>query len=241
MRVSIIIPTHDEIRGIRKSLAAVRRLEGDFEILVVDGLSDDGTAAAVRREGIACYPAPRGRASQMNEGARRAAGSVLLFLHADTLLPETAHGSIERALADPAVGGGCFRLEYDDDHPLLRFSALLTRSTNRFVHYGDSAYFVRADLFDELGGYRPYPILEDLDLWTRLSRRTRLVVLDAAVTTSARRFARHGAVRQQLRNIFIVCLYLLGAHPERLERLYRSTRPEGRTDGVELHRPSKTG
>ena len=241
MRVSIIIPTYEEIRGIRETLAAVRRLEGDFEVLVVDGLSGDGTPDAVRSEGVACYPAPRGRASQMNEGARRAVGSVLLFLHADTLLPPEAHRAIETALADPTVDGGCFRLEYDDDHPLLRLSAFLTRSTNRLVHYGDSAYFVRAERFHELGGYRTLPILEDLDLWTRLRRHGRLVVLDAAVTTSARRFTRNGAVRQQLKNVLIVGLYLLGVHPRRLERLYRPTRTEGGTDGVELHRPSKAG
>jgi len=240
MRVSIIIPTYNEIRWIGETLEATRRLEGDFEILVVDGLSDDGTPEAVRQAGIGCYPAPRGRAAQMNEGARRASGATLLFLHADTRLPPDAHHLIRTALGDPRTGGGCFQLAYDDDHPVLRFSAFLTRSTNRFVHYGDSAYFVRSRLFDELGGYQPWPILEDLDLWSRLRRRTRLVVVEAAVTTSARRFARRGAVRQQLANICIVGLFLLGVHPKRLGRLYRPSKPQRRMDRVELHGPSES-
>ena len=242
MRVSIIIPTYNEVRTIRACLEAARRLDGDFEVLVVDGLSDDGTPEVVRTAGVACYPAPRGRAAQMNEGARRAGGAALLFLHADTLLPAEAHQLIEAALSDPGTGGGCFRLAFDADHPVLRFSSFFTRWNNGLFHYGDAAYFVRADLFRRIGGYREeLPILEDLDLWRRLLRRTRLVVVDGAVTTSARRFVRHGPVRQQLTNVLIVVLYLLGAHPARLERLYRPTTTKRRTDGVEIREPSRSG
>jgi hypothetical protein len=176
----------------------------------------------------------------MNEGARRAAGEALLFLHADTLLPAAAHRLIAAALADPETGGGCFRLTYDDDHAVLRLSAFVTRWNNRFVHYGDSAYFVRADLFRRLGGYRELPLLEDLDLWTRLWRATRLVVVEGAVTTSARRFARHGPVRQQLLNVLIVGLYSLGVDPARLERLYRPRRSRGRSDRVQIREPSES-
>src|ERR1041385_2754812 len=97
-------------------------------------------------------------------------GDVLLFLHADTLLSQEAYGAMLRALEEPTVVGGCFRLRFDARHPLLWLASFSTRFKLPFVHLGDSAYFLRRDVFDALGGYRDMPVLEDLDLWRRLNR-----------------------------------------------------------------------
>lgn len=228
MRISIVIPTLNEIGTIRSTLAIARGLAGDFEILVVDGGSEDGTVEAVREAGVAYHVVEPGRARQMNEGARRAGGECLLFLHADTALPLDAHQRVAAALSDPRVGGGCFRLSFDRSGVVLWLSALATRFGSRFAHFGDSAYFVRADLFWDVGGYRDLPILEDLDLWLRLRRRARLAVVSSAVVTSARRFARHGAARQQLAGILVVGLFSGGVRPSRLQRIYRRALGPGR-------------
>ena len=224
MRISVVIPTCNEIARLEATVASIRRLPGDFEIIVADGGSTDGTPELARRLGIRVVRGTRGRGRQMNEGATAAMGEVLLFLHADTRLPMNAHRLVGEALARPGVAGGCFRLSFDRDSPGLRFSAFVTRFSFSLLHYGDSAYFVRASTFRALGGYRPYPIMEDIDLWRRLRKRVRLIVLDAPVVTSSRRFDRHGVFKQQCLGCALLLLFLLGVSPFRLERFYGDVR-----------------
>ncbi len=224
MKISVIIPAYNEAACLDRTLQAVSRLKGDFELLVVDGSSTDETSAIARRCGARVLTARRSRAAQMNVGAEHARGDVLLFLHADTFLPEEAYDQVTRTLADPNVAGGCFRLGFDQHTPGLRFSAFVTRFSFPLFHFGDSAYFVRATAFRQLGGYRSYPIMEDIDLWLRLRKRHRLVVLESSVVTSARRFIRYGVFRQQCRGICLLLLFLLGVHPTRLKRFYGEVR-----------------
>jgi rSAM/selenodomain-associated transferase 2 len=174
--------------------------------------------------GVRVSVGPLGRGPQMNHGASLADGDVLLFVHADTLLPHDAHARITEALRDPAITGGCFRLSFERTHSVLRFLSYCTRFRFRLFHYGDQAFFVRAGWFRETGGYRPYPIMEDLDLWLRMVRMGQVTVLDAPVVTSARRFSRSGIVRQQLLNITLVVLFFLGVSPFTLNRFYRNIR-----------------
>lgn len=221
MTISIIIPVLNESACLPRTLAALHALAGDFEILVVDGGSEDDTVEIARRMGVTVARAPRGRAAQMNHGASLARGDTLLFLHADTLLPADTHALITAALARPQVPGGCFRLAFDRDHPVLRFCALMSRFSCRLFHYGDQAYFLRADVFAGLQGFRLYAIMEDLDLWLRLRRVGEVALLERPVVTSARRFLDHGPARQQLLNIALVSLYLAGVSPRTLARLYR--------------------
>lgn len=224
MKISIVIPTYNEARCLAGTLTALRALPGEFEILVVDGGSTDETVGIARELGVRAVVGPKGRGPQMNHGASLVDGDVLLFVHADTLLPNDAYARITAALRDPALTGGCFRLSFDRTHVVLRFLSFCTRFPCRFFHYGDQAFFVRAGYFRETGGYRAYPIMEDLDLWLRMVRTGKVKVLGAAVVSSARRFSSAGIVRQQLLNIALVVLFFLGASPFTLDRFYRNVR-----------------
>jgi rSAM/selenodomain-associated transferase 2 len=221
MRLSIVVPTFQEGRRIGATVDAARALGSDVEIIVVDGGSSDDTAAVARHHGAwVVESADRGRASQMNQGAAVATGEVLLFLHADTILPPDARGAIADILSDSGVAGGCFRLRFDDDHPVLRVSSALSSLRFRLFHYGDCAYFVRRTTFREIGGFHVMPLLEDIDFWLRLNRHHRVEVAQASVLTSARRFREVGVLRQQALATSIVILYMLGVGAPRLARLY---------------------
>ena len=232
--VSVVVPALDEAAGIGASLASVAGQAGPWEVVVADGGSADGTPEAVRAampEARLIAPG-RGRARQMNAGAEAATGDVLLFLHADTRLPAGALDAVRRALADPAVAAGCFRTAFDLDGaaeaprfgPVGRavmglWEARLWMRWHRLA-FGDRAIFARRTAFEAAGGFPDQPLLEDLDAVRALRRQGRFVFLDAAVTTSARRFRRHGAVRQQARNLAIWAGWTLGVAPARLKRFY---------------------
>ena len=221
MTLSIVVPAFQEAGQIGATIDAACALGDAVEIVVVDGGSSDGTARIARQRGARVLQAEsRGRARQMNQGAAAATGDVLLFLHADTILPSDAASAIGAILADPEVAGGCFRLKFDDDHMLLRMSSALNRFSFRLFHYGDCAYFVRRSTFEEMGGFRVMPLLEDIDFWLRLNRSNRIVVARSCVLTSARRFREVGVVRQQALATLIVALYMLGVSAPRLARLY---------------------
>lgn len=224
MKISIIVPTYNEARCLAGTLTALRALPGEFDILVVDGGSTDDTVRIARELGVRAVVGPKGRGPQMNHGASLVDGDALLFVHADTLLPNDAHARITEALGDPKLTGGCFRLSFDRTHSFLRLLSFFTRFRCRFFHYGDQAFFVRAGYFRATGGYRAYPIMEDLDFWLRMVRMGKVRVLGAAVISSARRFTSVGIVRQQFLNIALVALFFVGVSPYTLDRFYRNIR-----------------
>ncbi len=229
MKISVIIPTLDEAGRLRKTIASVRAMRGDVEIIVAEGGSTDGTQDIAAEEGLRVLQTAPGRAAQMNAGAAAASGEVLLFLHADTILPANAREAITTALDDPEVAGGCFQIRFDDGHPVLRFSAFFTRFRFCFFHYGDSAYFVRREIFESMNGFRRWPLMEDIDFWRRLNRQHKTVITNEMVITSARRFLEHGVSRQQALAVFLVMLYACGVSPSLLARLYYRRKPLKRT------------
>ena len=227
-RVSVVIPALDEAEHIAATLASVTGQPGPVEVIVVDGGSTDGTAAMARdalaRSAVASstvLASERGRARQMNAGAARATGSVLVFLHADTQLPHDALAAVREGLSDAAVAGGCFRTTFDDTHsPWMRlWQARMWMGWHRFA-FGDRALFVRRSVFEAAGGFPDQPIFEDLDMVRAVRRHGRFRFLDAAVVTSARRYRRHGALRQQLRNFGLWLGWNAGVSPARLKRFY---------------------
>ena len=220
MQLSVVIPTLNEAEQIKRTLASVAAQAHPCEIIVADGGSTDATQKRAAGRAVVIQSGA-GRARQMNAGAAQATGDVLLFLHADTHLPPDASQAIAAALADPAAEAGLFRLAFDQDTPLLRFYSFCTRVPSPRLGFGDRGLFVRRSTFEDVGGFPPIPIFEDLEMVWRLYRRGGLRFLPQRVVTSARRFARHGALRQQLRNLYLWLHYLAGTDPERVAQLYR--------------------
>jgi rSAM/selenodomain-associated transferase 2 len=207
--ISIVIPALDEERALPATLAALRPQVGPWEAIVVDGGSRDGTRAVARAAGARLLPAPRGRGAQMNRGARAARGTWLLFLHADTHLPDGALEAIRRL--PRAAEAGCFRQAFDHPHPLLRTISWLHnwRCARTGIMYGDQAMFVRRRVFDEVGGF-PERVLEDVLISERLRARRPPQVLRLTVTTGARRFLAQGILRSLARVLVILLCHRLG-------------------------------
>ena len=198
------------------------------EIVLVDGGSTDATAAiAARFPEVSLLSSPRGRARQMNAGARAARGDVLLFLHADTLLPDGALAAVQVAVSHPGVVAGRFDVRFDNPGRAFRMIASFMNQRSRWtgISTGDQAIFVCREPFDALGGYPDIPLMEDVELCRRLKRRGRLAALRRCVTTSARKWEREGAVRTILLMWVLRILYMAGVSPVLLHRWYYRREP----------------
>lgn len=223
-RVSVIIPTLNEADRISERLRELDSLGAKIERIVVDGGSDDGTLELARAHPLAIgLEAPRGRASQMNAGARRAVAPVLLFLHADVSLPSGWLGTLQGALDDPRTIAGAFKTWTVADEgrsrlgPLLHLADLRSRYTR--LPYGDQALFVRRAAFDAVGGFPEQPLMEDVELSRRLRRLGRIARVGARVRVSGRRFEAKPLTMAVLVNVFPL-LYAAGVPPRALERWY---------------------
>ncbi|MFZ0680684.1 TIGR04283 family arsenosugar biosynthesis glycosyltransferase [Candidatus Binatus sp.] len=225
-KLSVIVPMLNESPVIAGTLDALRRRAPNAEIIVVDGGSSDASVAIVQTLRVALISAPRGRARQMNAGARASHGDVLVFVHADTIVPRTFAADIASALSDPAVVGGRFDVKLDDRALPYRIIGAMISIRSRISHTGtgDQAIFVRRDVFDRLGGFPELELCEDLEFSRRLKRAGRIACLRTRVTTSARRWDRDGLVRTVVRMWMIRAMYLMGVPPARLKRMYSDTR-----------------
>lgn len=225
MNISLIIPVLNEEKTIAATLHALVPLQ-PYEIIVVDGGSDDRTGEISRQLGAEVLTAERGRARQMNYGARCATGEVLLFLHADTKLPDSAFKDIVEALSDARCLGGRFDVELEGSHWMLKVvSALINyRSRASKVGTGDQAIFVRRAVFTQVGGYPDIPLMEDTALCRSLKRLGGIACLRSRVLTSARRWESDGVWRTIFRMWTLKFLYLAGVSPARLKQFYADTR-----------------
>jgi len=220
--LAIIIPTLNEAENLPRTLAALRAGWPDSQVVVADGGSTDATSSLALELGAKVLPdLPRSRGAQLRAGAE-AADTVewLLFVHADTILDDVAVAAANAYLETPDARFAMFRVRFDQPGWLLRFSAWWTRFDSVFTRFGDQGILVRQSVYRELGGFRPWPLFEDVDL-VRRSRRSRPIdVLPAAVTTSARRFQRRGVCCQQLHNASLLLRFLAGVAPQKLARNY---------------------
>jgi rSAM/selenodomain-associated transferase 2 len=222
LRISVIVPALNEEHHLAATLASVKLSSAD-ELIVADGGSQDSTMTVASQFTPHVLACPAGRARQMNRAAQQAQGDILLFLHADTLLPPGGLDLVRAAMRSPQVVGGSFRLAFLPSTPGLRVVAWGANLRTRFgkLPFGDQALFVRRTLFEALGGYADMPFLEDVWLVRRLRRHGRLALIPRAVHTSGRRWQRHGLVSTTLRNNVVLALYWCGVSPTTLKRLYR--------------------
>lgn len=221
MKLSAVLPVLNEEPVIAATLAGARRA-GVHEIVVVDGGSTDRTGEIAGEHADRVLSAPRGRAAQMNAGARVATGDVLVFLHADTLLPDDAATAIGNALRDPGVIGGRFDVDLVPGSALLRLVGALMNLRSRWsgIATGDQAIFVRRAVFESVGGFAEIPLMEDIELSRRLKRAGRIAPLRQRVATSSRRWREGGPVSTILLMWRLRLLYFLGVSPQRLRRAY---------------------
>jgi rSAM/selenodomain-associated transferase 2 len=214
--ISIIIPALDESETLGAAMAAAHASTIAFELIVVDGGSSDKTVAIAEAAGANVIASScRQRAHQLNLGARRAQGEILLFLHADTFLPRGALEKVVAALQTRAIAGGAFARRYASRSFLLNFTCRLALWRNRLIgwHLGDQAMFVRRHIFHQLGGFREVDVFEDLNFSRRLKRLGKVITLEPGVTSSARRFHRHGAALTTLRDVALTIRYLIRGLP----------------------------
>lgn len=221
--ISVVIPVLNEERMIGRCLRQFTNHNADHEIIVVDGGSRDNTAEIVAGFANITFvqAAKSGRGQQMNQGAKVANGDILLFLHADTLLPPGGLGMVLEVMAQQKVVAGSFSLCFDRQDRLLGLYSQLSRINHILFTYGDQGLFLARTTFEQCGGFAHIPLMEDVEIQKRLRQAGRFVKLDLFVVTSSRRFVDMGTVRQQLLNIGLVLLYHAGVSPYRLQRYYR--------------------
>ena len=225
MNISVVLPVLNEEQSIRGTLQSLIRLT-PYEIIVVDGGSRDRTLEICKEFAVDVMHAERGRARQMNVGARRASGEVLLFLHADTRLPQSALNDIAAALSDSRYLGGRFDVELEGAHWMLKIVGALINYRSRVtqVGTGDQALFVRHEVFDRMGGFPDIPLMEDIAFCRALKRIGGVACLRSRVITSARRWERDGVWRTIFKMWSLKVCYLAGVSPMRLKRFYADTR-----------------
>lgn len=221
--ISIIMPVLNEGAGVAAVLAplAAWRARG-HEVLVVDGGSADDTMTQARPHADQVLSAPRGRARQMNAGAAMARGEVLLFLHADTLLPLNADHDIIQGLHERQRLWGRFDVRLSGSYWLLRVIERLMNARSRYtgIATGDQALFVRREVFKDIGGYADIPLMEDIALCKKLKKYTRPLCLRGPAFTSSRRWERDGVWRTVLLMWSLRLAYFLGVAPSVLARRY---------------------
>ncbi len=223
--ISIVMPVLNEEKNIEETLQNVSKLKGDFELLIVDGGSTDRTRELAQKYATV-ISADMGRAKQMNAGARRAGGDILLFLHADSRLPPDALSKIESVLEDKNVVGGAMKFHLVDDSPFFKLVSYLSnlRASISKVYPGDFGPFVRKSAFDAVNGFSEIELMEDIDFCNRLSKEGKLVQPGAKIVSSSRRMKKQGVLRTWVHMQINRFLFYVGSSPVKLSEFYKDVR-----------------
>ena len=222
MQLSVIIPCLNEADNIRAAANSAWRAGAD-EVIVADGGSGDSTVQDAIDVGCTVVHSEPSRGAQQSAAAMRATGDVLLFLHADNRLPNGAKNQIQVALTDRRIVGGSFHQRINAEGWLYRLieRGNAFRADRLQTPYGDQAIFVRRESFDRAGGFPDEPLFEDVIIARRLRRLGTLILLAGPIEVDARRWQKHGTIRQTLRNWTLVTLFNLGVSPKQLAHFYR--------------------
>jgi rSAM/selenodomain-associated transferase 2 len=220
--ISVVIPTLNEEASLAETLAQLRNIDG-LEVIVADGGSKDRTIALAEETGAMVINSRPGRGPQQNSGAAAATGDILIFLHADTLLPDGFPAMIRNSLDLAGVAAGAFSLAIDLPGITIKFIEKMANWRSRWLQlpYGDQALFVKADTFQQAGGFPEIEIMEDFALLRILGKRGKIRILPATVVTSGRRWQKLGVLRTTLINQAMIIGYFLGRSPASLASWYR--------------------
>ena len=222
VKISIIIPVLNEAENIGLVISSIQRAE-NIEVIIIDGGSQDNTVKIAENLGVKVIVTNRGRALQMNAGAKIATGEILLFLHGDTQLPLGFETEIRKTFINSNIIAGAFQLKINGDQLSLRVieKTVFWRSKYLQMPYGDQAIFIKAITFGEIGGFPEQPIMEDFELIRRLNHLGKIEILSSSVITSGRRWQKLGVFKTTLINQLIVIGYYLGISPTKLAQWYR--------------------
>ncbi len=223
--ISIVMPVLNEEKNIEGTLRSLSRLPGDFEFIVVDGGSTDKTRKIAGKYATV-MASDRGRAKQMNAGARRARGDVLLFLHADCRLSPDALSKIEISMHDKKIVGGALKFHLDDEarpFKLISFFSNLRARLSK-IYLGDHGLYVRKSAFDKVGGFNEIELMEDVDLCKKLKKEGKLVQANAKIISSSRRLKRQGILKTWIHMQANRFLFFIGISPLRLSEFYKNVR-----------------
>lgn len=218
VEIAVVIPALDEADWIQHAISSARVQGEDIEIRVVDGGSQDATVDRARAAGADVMASPRGRARQLDAGWRATGGDVIVFLHADTRLGDGWTRALRRALEDPEVVGGAFRLSFDARTTAMRCVEWGARMRVALfaLPYGDQAIFARRTALETIGGVPDVPLMEDVDLVARLKGLGRLAFVDVEALTSGRRYMERGAVRTLFGHAVALLGWRLGVSRQRI-------------------------
>jgi rSAM/selenodomain-associated transferase 2 len=224
-QISIIIPVFNEHYIINKTIEHLNCLHTTerFEIIVVDGHISKGTLKAVKDQRVKKTSSPKGRGIQMNTGAKLASAEILLFLHADTYLADSAPELIINTLHDQNAVAGAFDLGICSHKAVFRLieKMVYIRSRLTRIPYGDQGIFIKKNFFESLGGYGKMPLMEDVDLMRRVKKNGgKIAMVNRKILTSPRRWKKEGVIFCTLRNWTLILLYLMGVPAEKLSKFY---------------------
>jgi len=222
--ISIIIPVWNEAENLKKLLPYLKQNGGEalIQILVIDGGSTDETKAVALNEEVQYFLSPeKGRAAQMNYGAKLAKGEILYFVHADTLMPSTFSQDINDALKN-GFDAGCYRYIFDSKKLMLKFNAYCTRFDSIMCRGGDQTLFIKKEVFESLKGFRSdYKIMEEYEFIIRLRKGFKFYIIPKNAVVSARKYETNSYLRVNLANFFVFMLFFTGASQDRMTKFYK--------------------
>ncbi len=228
MRISVVIPVLNEVECLPRLITSLQQIGGVAEIIVADGGSTDGTREwALGQQGILLVDSRRGKGPQLNAGAARASGDVLLFLHADCQMCREAWLALQPAISDPQTAGGAFHVSFAEKAPgLLRLveKGINARTTVTRTATGDQGIFVRRSIFSEFAGAPDWPLFEDVELTRRIKKAGRFAVIKLPLIISGRRYIENGVVQTALLIFALRLGFWLGVSPHRLKKWFNEVR-----------------
>ena len=223
--IAVIVPVFNEAQLLPEKLTSLKALNAD-EMVFIDGGSTDGTQQLLEASGVLWFTGTQGRAAQMNVGAGKCKGDILLFIHIDTDLNESNISAIRSAIKQQGVVGGRFDICLSGSHPAYRMISWFMNMRSRLskISTGDQAMFVRRDVFEQMGGFADLPLMEDVEFSKRLKGQGKIACLRQRVTTSSRRWQQYGIIRTILLMWRLRFLYWLGTPADKLATMYRNVR-----------------